>query len=702
MGKEAPRVAVLSGGGVDVVAYIYEHEGPAIAYWGPSLGLGVHEAGALPTAGYRSIPLVPLCCHREWNEEPGLDGSYEGDLFSPLFDSFEVSVGPSSLCFSSVDVSGSLELTGELAVEPSGLVKARAQVTNLSERVYGVRAMSVCLPLPFGEDDVYEQVGGWGIEHQERRHPLSQGIHARRVRNCRGVDSSPVHGVCAHGADWARGGVHLIHVAWSGNTRTQVEMTSMCERFARGGEYLFDGEVRLARGESYRMPWVYGTCGEGLDEAAARFHAHVRALPSHPVTDRPVTINTWEAVGFRMSEEKLTELADVAAGVGVERFVVDDGWFSTRRYDDSGLGDWWVSEEVWPEGIDRLIAHVHGLGMQFGIWFEPECANTDSEVARAHPEWILSPLDHRPAEQRNQQGLNLAIPECLDYVYGQMERFLSEHEVDYIKWDNNRDLWEAGDQRTGRPGYRAETLAYYELLDRLRRRFPALEIESCASGGGRIDLEVMERAQRVWGSDMLDPVERWAIHDGTDMLLPPEVVGAHIGKPWCRFTGRTSSLQFRAAGSFLYHLGIEWDLTCATGEELSELAAWVAAYKQWCPMLRRARVVHACGERGYLRLRGAVSPDKSSAVFVAYSPTTYPIDDCERGFLPGLDPEALYEVRALPGAPQATPAAVRFTQVPWWDADEPLVLTGRALATLGLQLPKINPEQALVFTCTAR
>ena len=698
--SENPRVAVLSRGGVAVVAYLWDDRVPELAYWGADPSLTDALAAQLPAADYFAVPLVPTCC-TGWNEEPGLSGSFAGDLFSPLFSRVEVEVTSFSLRFCSTDASGSLRLEGELELEESGLLRARARVTNLAGRIFDVGALTVCLPIPFGETEVYEQVGEWGSEHQERRHALTQGIHARVVRNCRGADSSPVHGVCEPHATWSHGRTHLIHVAWSGNTRTQVELTNIDARYLRGGEYLFGGEVRLERDESYESPWVYGSCGDGLDEASHRFHAHVRALAAHPGTPRPVTLNTWEAVGFRQSEEKLSALADVAASVGVERFVVDDGWFSTRRNDTRGLGDWWVSEEVWPHGIDGLIEHVHGLGMQFGIWFEPECANTDSQVARAHPEWLLSPADHRPQEQRSQQALNLAIPECFEHVLGQMSDFLGSHAVDYIKWDQNRDLWEAADQRTGRPGYHAVTAAYYRLLDALRERFPALEIESCASGGGRIDLGVMERVQRVWGSDMLDPVERWSIHDGTDMLLPPEVIGAHIGKPWCRFTGRVSSLQFRAITSLFYHLGIEWDLTGADEDELAELSGWIAAYKRWRPLFEKGEVFHGACEDDLVRLRGVVSPDRSQAVYACYGTRTYPFEALERISLPGLDPELTYEVAPLPDVRQDTPAAVRFRQVGWWDSERPLRLTGRALQTLGLQIPKINPEQAIAFVVTA-
>ncbi len=698
--SEGLEVVHLRRGGVSVVALVSGSEMPRIAYWGKDLGdVSESELAGLPGAGYPGVHVLPASCYGG-DAEPALAGSYDGVMFSPDFGCVECFADEFALRFSATDASGSLRLSGELELEPCGLVRVRARVENLSVRAYGLESLTVCLPVPAIECEVLDQAGGWGIERMERRHALTQGVHQRSIRNCRQQDGAAVHGTLEPGTTWRRGSAHLVHVGWSGNTRTQVELTSMGERWIRAGEMLYPGEVFLGEGESYETPWVYGSCGEGLDEVAGRFHEHVRALPSHPTSPRPVTLNTWEAVRFAQSEEKLARLAELATSVGCERFVVDDGWFSTRRDDTSGLGDWWVSDEVWPNGLASLSRRVHELGMQFGLWFEPECANTDSEVARNHPEWLLSPLDHRPLELRSQQSLNLAIPECFDYVLSRMRAVISENDVDYVKWDQNRDLWEAADQRTGRPGYHAQTVAYYRLLDALRAEFPALEIESCMSGGGRVDFGVMERVQRVWGSDMLDPVERWNIHDGIDLLLPPEEVGAHIGKPMSRATGRVNSLSFRAATSLFYHLGVEWDLTEAEEAELRGLAAWIAAYKSWRGLFSEGEVVHTATAHGTLRVRGVVSRGRDTGVFAFYAPKTWPSEEFERVALPGIDPKRSYRVRPLPDVPQGEEGALRAA-VAWWGSGEPLVLPGSVLASWGLVVPRINPEQAQVVLVEA-
>src|SRR5699024_5253862 len=240
-----------------------------------------------------------------------------------------------------------------------------------------------------------------------------------------------------------------------------------------------------------------------------RFHRHLRAREHHVDRRRPVTLNVWEAVYFAHDLARLTDLADRAAALGVERFVLDDGWFGSRRDDFSGLGDWVGSEEVWPDGLGPLIDHVTGLGMEFGLWFEPEMVNEDSDVARAHPEWVLGPSPTAlPLESRHQQVLNLSLPEAYEHVRTQMLDVLDRYDIGYLKWDHNRDLLEAATRATGRAAVHEQTLAAYRLMDELKAAHPGLEIESCSSGGARVDLEVLEHTDRVWVSDCIDPLER--------------------------------------------------------------------------------------------------------------------------------------------------------------------------------------------------
>ena len=418
------------------------------------------------------------------------------------------------------------------------------------------------------------------------------------------------------------------------------------------------------RGETYTSPWLYGAYGDGLDEVARRFHRHLRARPRPVAAERPVTLNVWEAVYFDHDRDRLLDLADRAAAVGVERFVLDDGWFGARRDDRAGLGDWVVSAEVWPDGLHPLVDRVRELGMQFGLWFEPEMVNPDSDVARAHPEWIMAARPEWPVESRHQQVLNLGIPEAYAHVKGQILALLDEYDIGYIKWDHNRDLIEAGTQTDGgRPGVHAQTLAFYRLLDELRAAHPDLEIESCSSGGARVDLAVLERTDRVWVSDNIDPHDRQRMLRWTGQLLPPEYLGSHIASGRSHATGRQHDLGFRAGTAIFGHLGIEWDLAEASDAETrraqrpgsrstrSTAASCSAAI--WSGWTGRGTRIH---------LHGVVAPDRSRALF-AFAPvdSLYP-DPAPRLRFRGLDPERTYRVR--PVIVGSAPSGLRPPR--WW------------------------------------
>ena len=248
------------------------------------------------------------------------------------------------------------------------------------------------------------------------------------------------------------------------------------------------GRFSSPKGSRTPRPWLYGSYGVGLDEVARRFHRFLRARDNHPSIDRPVTINVWEAVYFDHDLDHLRDLAERAAALGVERYVLDDGWFGSRRNDHAGLGDWQVSADVWPNGLHPLVDTVTELGMEFGLWFEPEMINIDSDAARAHPDWVMATGGRMPVGSRFQQVINLGIPECYAYIRDAIFAILAEYNIGYIKWDHNRDLIDAGTQPSGRPGVHQQTLAFYRLVDEIKAAHPGLEIESCSSGGAGVDL----------------------------------------------------------------------------------------------------------------------------------------------------------------------------------------------------------------------
>ena len=405
--------------------------------------------------------------------------------------------------------------------------------------------------------------------------------------------------------------VYAVHTAFSGNHVHYAERIFSGQRVLGGGELLLSGEVRLdTRRDLHRTRGSTARSAPVSTRWRGASTSHLRSRPRPVSPDRPITLNVWEAVYFDHDEASLVDLADRAAELGVERFVLDDGWFGSRRHDRAGLGDWVVSPDVWPQGLHPLVDHVRGLGMEFGLWFEPEMVNPDSDVARAHPEWIMSARREWPVEARHQQVLNLGIPEAYEHVKQRILAIVDEYDIDFIKWDHNRDLIEAG--TPGRPtGGRASTsrrAPSTACSTRSGRRTRRLEIESCSSGGGRVDLGVLERTDRVWVSDCIDPFERQHMTRWTAQLIPPELMGAHIASGRSHTTGRVHDLGFRAATAVFGHLGIEWDLAKASESELDELGDWLAFFKahRRAPARRRPRA-HGHPRRQPVRARRGVA-----------------------------------------------------------------------------------------------
>lgn len=721
----------LSAAGVGLVVDATGGRLPAIAHWGPALpaptpgGLAALVAATVPVVGTNNVELPPRVAvlpehHTGWAGQPGLSGSRGGRAWSPRFRVSEVLVdgvpvsgahvgGAAVVEFRAADPVAGLELVLVLELRDTGLVRTRATVVNTADEPYQLDRLVLALPVPPDADELLDFTGRHNLERVPQRSTFTAGVHLRENRRGRtGADSAYLLHAGPAGFGFGSGRVHAVHTAWSGNHVHYAERAFTGECVLGGGEVLMPGEVRLERGASYTGPWLYGSCGEGLDAVAHRFHRHLRGRARRVSTDRPVTLNVWEAVYFDHDRDRLLDLADRAADAGVERFVLDDGWFGARRHDRAGLGDWVVSPDVWPDGLHPLVDRVRERGMQFGLWFEPEMVNEDSDVARAHPEWIMATGDALPVPSRTQQVLNLGIPGAYAHVRDQVLALLDEYAISYVKWDHNRDLVDAGDRTDGgRPGVRAQTLAFYRLLDELRAAHPGLEIESCSSGGARIDLEVLERTDRVWVSDNIDPHDRQRMLRWTSQLLPPEYLGSHIASGRSHVTGRTHDLGFRAATAVFGHLGVEWDLAQASPGELAELRAWIGFHKVHRGLLLGGDLVRMDGAGDDVHLHGVVAPDRSRALF-SFAPvdSRFP-DPSPRLRFRGLDPGRDYALR--PVVVGAVPSGLR---PPRWFGEpaEPAavdpgfpgtVLSGAALAHVGVAAPSVHPDQAVLLRLDA-
>ncbi len=732
---------VLRAGGVALILDLGGGMLPQVLHWGADCG-ALDEAGfaALKISNVspvgasevdRPVRLSILPEHAQgWMGRPGVSGSRDGTAWSPIWYTTGVSLdgvdlltpkedtadtpaaggtisggrmaagsvvngGAGSLVVTAIDPAAALGLVLTVELSEQGIVRTRAAVENLAEEVYQLDELLLCLPTPPIAAEILDFAGRWSGERAPQRRPVGIGAHRREGRRGRtGPDAAMILSVGTPGFGFGHGELWGIHAAWSGNHVHQVERGLDGVQVLGGGELLLPGEIRLKCGESYESPWVYGIYGRGLDDAARRMHRHLRARPAHPKTVRPVTLNVWEAVYFDHDLTTLLELADRAVEVGVERFVLDDGWFGGRRSATSGLGDWVVSRDVWPHGLHELVDRVNGLGMQFGLWFEPEMVNMDSDLARAHPEWIMATGGRLPVESRNQQVLNLGIPECWDHIRDAMCAILDEYKIDYIKWDHNRDLVDAGTQPTGRAGVHEQTLAYYRLVDELKQRYPGLEIESCSSGGGRVDLEALARTDRIWVSDNNDPLDRQMMNRWTTQLVPPELMGTHIASATSHVTGRTHSLSFRSLTAMFGHLGVEWDLRQATAAQLQELRAWIDVHKQFRDVLHHGEVVRLDHPDATVAVHGVVAADGSTAVFSFVSLARSVVSHPGRVRFPGLDPAGSYRV-----APLLVGGDERHVQgrPPWWDETAGVHMSGALLSSAGLAAPVLLPEQGVLF-----
>ncbi|UQU62316.1 alpha-galactosidase [Couchioplanes caeruleus] len=712
----------LTAGGVTVLVDLGRRELPGVTYWGPELpGLDAELAAALiatavPVAGPNDAEQRPRVAllpeHRTgWLGRPGLSGSFAGVDWSPAFTTTSVmldgvpvtgftAAGAGRLEVLAADDAGRLELRVVLEMLPPGLLRVRAAVRNLAPEPYGVDDLVLALPVPPEAAELLDFGGRHTLERVPQRGPFGFGTHVRENRKGRtGADSAYLLHAGTAGFGFAGGDVWAVHTAWSGNHVHYAEQVFTGERLIGGGELLLPGEVRLAAGEAYESPWVYAAYGRGLDDVAHRFHRHLRARERPVPAQRPVTLNVWEAVYFDQDADRLLDLAERAAALGVERYVLDDGWFSSRRDDRSGLGDWVVSRDVWPAGLHPLVDRVRELGMQFGLWFEPEMVNPDSGVARAHPDWIMAARPEWPVESRHQQVLNLAIPEAYEHVKSQMVAILDEYAISYVKWDHNRDLVEAGDRtRRGRPGVHAQTLAFYRLLDELRAAYPDLEIESCSSGGARVDLAVLERTDRVWVSDSIDPHDRQRMLRWTTQLVPPEFLGAHIASGRSHVTGRHHDLGYRAATAIFGHLGIEWDLAGATDAELADLTQWIAFHKQERGLLLAGDLIRMDGYDDRILVHGVVAPDRSRALIAMAVTDSILPDPAARLRFRGLGPDRRYRLR--PVTVGREPSGLIPPR--WWGADRSgQVLTGAALERAGVACPRVHPDQVVLYRADA-
>ena len=463
------------------------------------------------------------------------------------------------------------------------VVARHAVIINRSEEEMTLTgAYSANVDLPEEQYELIHFAGEWGRELAMERSPLHRGIRAETADNTgRGSrECGPFAMVATAGADEAHGQVYGFSLIYSGNHSTRVQVDVSGKVRIQQGISPEGFSWALQPGESFHTPQsVVCYSDSGLGRMSRQYHSlyrkHLmRSAWTHKA--RPVVCNNWEATYFDFNEEKLLSLAKQAKAVGVDLFVLDDGWFGKRDNDRSSLGDWVVNRQKLPSGIDGLAKKIQGLGLKFGLWFEPEMISPDSELYRAHPDWVIRVPQTEPAIRRWQLVLDLTRPEVREYIVNAVAQVLDCGAVDYVKWDMNRDILDV----PGEGFYHRYVLGYYSVVSRLTGMFPQVLFEGCSSGGGRFDLGVLAYMPQIWTSDNTDAISRLKIQYSTSMCYPLSAISNHVSAVPNHQVGRVTSLKTRGDVAYAGVFGYELDLTKLDANALEEIRGQIAFAKE--------------------------------------------------------------------------------------------------------------------------
>lgn len=544
--------------------------------------------------------------------------------------------------------------------EDEDVITRSVSVKNAGDKdIRLTKVYSACIDMDDEDFEMLTLHGSWARERQIERRPIAYGKQS--VSSLRGESSHQDHPFMAwmtKGTDQTTGDVYGMHFVYSGNFIAQIEKSQFDSIRAVMGIHSEGFEWWLTPGETFTAPEVVLTYShDGLGQMTRNLHDFYRC---HMIRSRylhqkrPVLINNWEATYFDFTREKLIAIAQKAKECGVELFVLDDGWFGARTTDHAGLGDWVANPDRLPEGITGIAEDIEKVGLKFGLWFEPEMTNKDSDLYREHPDWILSVPGRHDSHGRFQYVLDFSRKEVVDRIYEMMAKILSTAKVSYVKWDMNRSITECYSavlpaDRQGEVFHRY-ILGVYDLYERLTSTFPHVLFESCASGGGRFDPGILYYAPQGWTSDDTDAIERVKIQYGTSMCYPISSMGSHVSVVPNHQTRRETPLKTRANAAYFGTFGYELDLNKLTAEEIEEVKKQVKFMKAYREVIQYGTFYRLASpfddeECGWM----VVSDDKKTAI-VAWFRTFYTPNKCfTRMKLHGLDPDAIYSCNVLGG-----------------------------------------------------
>jgi alpha-galactosidase len=545
----------------------------------------------------------------------------------------------------------------------TGVLKRSAQVQNKTAAPLVVEQIaSATWNLPRGSDYRLRYLTGrWAGEwnlHEQLIQPGKTILESRRGST--GDQNNPWFAIDQNGSnDQDHGDVWFGALGWSGSWQISIEQDEAQQIRVTGGLNTFDFGYRLAPGEHLQSPDFYGGYShDGVGGASRLLHRfELSSIVPHAPNPklRPVLYNSWEATEFRVDEAGQEALAEKAASIGVERFVVDDGWFGQRSSDHAGLGDWYVNPVKFPHGLKPLIDKVHSFGMDFGLWVEPEMINPDSDLYRKHPDWVLNFTGRPRSEGRNQLMLNLARPDVREYVFEFLDKLLNENDIAFLKWDYNRNWSEPGWPAVALEDQKKVYVDYvqnlYSILAQLRAKHPRVEIESCSGGGSRVDLGVMRYADQVWPSDNTDAFDRLLIQDGFTYAYAPGVMMAWVTDSPSWVNQRTLSLEYRFLSSMQGSLGIGANLNNWKPRDFATAKKMVEQYKQIREIVQGGSLYRLISPQNGSEhsVTESVSNDQDSAVIFAFLHSSQMLYPFPRIYVRGLKPDTMYRIAVLDG-----------------------------------------------------
>ena len=555
---------------------------------------------------------------------------------------------------------------------------------NGSKPLYIKKALSLALDI---DDDNYDMItlhGSWARERHIDRRPVHMGKQG--VVSMRGETSHQEHPFIAlldHKADFDSGRVYGINFIYSGNFIADVQKNQFNNVRAVMGINPENFCWKLEAGSEFATPQavlVYSDCG--LNGMSRTFHdlyrEHLIRSP-YKKSPRPILINNWEATYFNFDTEKLIDIAREASKDGIEMLVMDDGWFGHRSFDDSSLGDWYVNEDKIKGGLKHLVDEVNKLGMKFGIWFEPEMISPDSDLYRAHPDWAIQIPGREPGLSRQQLVLDITRKEVEDYTYESVAKILRSANIEYVKWDMNRQLTDIGSIQLPADQlgefYHRYVLALYRLQERLITEFPKLLLENCSGGGARFDPGMFFYSPQIWCSDDTDAIERLAIQEGTALVYPLSTMGAHVSVCPNHACGRVTPFKTRGYVALSGTFGYELDITKLPPEERAMIPGQVALYKKFSDLVRNGDYnrIASYSENNEYDCWASIAKDKSKALVTFVQVLNHPNYKTRFIKINGLKPDAKYCVT-------------------WPDEDkskvQPIELSGLTIAKAGIPVKR--------------